>query len=107
MVAFGLFVFLQWSFDRGFFNYISRETLSGLSDFGTMVTGYYDKQTGWASLKNNQGLWLELHGGMLENYRKNGIEDKENGRRLPPPPPPHDPEWIGSRVVLLDAEKNT
>lgn len=103
MVAFGLYFFLQWNFDRGFFNYVNKQVLADLEELGEKLSGYYDEQKQWQSLEDNHMLWIHLQRDMQD--KKNGARPEEWRERSHPHPPPVDPSWLGSRIMLLDAGK--
>ncbi len=106
IMAIGMFVFMQWSFDRGFLNYINRQDLNKLELLAKRLTDNYVKNGNWAFIKGNHRLWQKMHVAIFET----------NTMDLPPislkeanefrPPPPRNIGIIGPRVILFDAEKH-
>lgn len=129
LVAGGLFLFLQWSFDRGFLNYVNNQELQQLNTMAEALTGMYDAESGWEKLQDNHMLWLAIQRDLFHRQLREVMEsvrDKERGQRDPffrqgkevreggPPGgrfgekhvPPVDPVQFGRRLVLLDEAKN-
>lgn len=60
MVAAGMFLFMQWSFDRGFLNYVNTQELEQLDQLAERLTTSYAEYGSWQYLKKNRALWRQL-----------------------------------------------
>lgn len=109
VVATGLFFYLQWSFDRGFLNYVRKQEVSNLNRLSRQLAAYYKVQDGWEFLSDNHSLWQHIHRELsppVPGMRKHPIG---------PPPDDINPEYhplhpkaqrnIGPRLILYDAQK--
>jgi two-component system sensor histidine kinase BaeS len=110
MVSIGMFLFIQWSLDRGFLNYVNNQRTSELKSLSTNLIKEYGQHGNWEFLKNNNLLWHQLL------VSSNGLPQMPlapngPGRPLPPqlqkrqesqPPPP--PE-SAIRFALFSAAK--
>jgi len=56
----GMLVFVQWSLDRGFLEYINTQALEKLADFDQPLAEYYQKNGSWDSLRNDPRSWHRL-----------------------------------------------
>ena len=107
IVAGGLFFFLQWSFDRGFLNYVNNQELKQLNTMAEELASYYSEKSGWERLKDNHFLWVNIQRGLFQETRRKNMEMAgEAGRPHQPPPPPMDPIQFARRIVLLDLDMN-
>lgn len=113
IVAIGIFFFLQWSFDRGFLNYVKSQELEQLDRFSVQLTGYYAKNGSWQFIARNHPLWQKIN---RDTSPFTEVEERlghETGRGFPsdhplPPPrilPPKAPRELGPRIVLFDADR--
>lgn len=82
----GMLAFVQWSFDRGFIDYVHAQELSQLEPLNTALAELYAADGNWDSLRQNHRQWRELH--------RQTLGTQQNGDRAPPDfrdrPPPHD-----------------
>jgi two-component system sensor histidine kinase BaeS len=112
-VAVGLFFFLQWSFDRGFLNYVKSQELEQLDRLASQLNAYYSQQGSWQFIAQNHPLWQKIHRDTspLRQVEKRGRHTEEKAfpthPPLPPPGilPPRAPRDLGPRIVLFDADK--
>lgn len=105
IMAAGMFLFMQWSFDRGFLNYINRQDLNKLELLAQRLTDGYVKNGSWEFIKGNHRLWQNMHDTIFET----------SPMGMPPkplkdpadfiPPRPRNIGIIGPRVILFNAEK--
>lgn len=113
IVAVGLFFFLQWSFDRGFLNYVKSQELEQLDRLASQLTGYYSQQGSWQFIAQNHPLWQKIHRDTSPLPQVEKGRGHEVGKPFPtrphmPPPgflPPRAPRDLGPRIVLFDADK--
>ncbi|WP_136808979.1 ATP-binding protein [Desulfosediminicola flagellatus] len=108
VVAAGLFVFLQWSFDRGFLNYVKNQELAQLDQLADRLSGYYAEQGSWDFLEDNYPLWFRIHSEVFLTPGR-PMPRMDSGRKPFPAGhigPPHDPEGIRGRIVLYNADKH-
>jgi two-component system sensor histidine kinase BaeS len=98
MVAAGLFLFLQWSFDRGFLNYVKGQELDQLDQLAERLSGYYAEQGNWQFIEGNHHLWVRLHREIfiLKGRLDQGMPSQA-GRFQQQNPPPRDPLGMGGR----------
>lgn len=68
------------------------------------LTGIYSESNGWAEIKNNHQLWLDLHREMLDNTFSKRPKPSGPHYELPPRPP-LEAGWLSARSVLLDKNK--
>lgn len=107
VVAASLFLFLQWSFDRGFLNYVKSQELTQIDQLAEQLTSYYAKQKDWEFIAHDLNLWRSIHQEvfLLEpggaTYQKEG----EMGHFRHVAPPPIDPRGIGPRIILYNTDK--
>ncbi len=114
IVAVGIFFFLQWSFDRGFLNYVKSQELEQLDRLAVQLTGYYSQNGSWQFIAQNHPLWHKIHRDTspLPQAEERGGREVEEAVPMHRPPLPHDllppraPRDLGPRIVLFDVEKN-
>lgn len=104
IVAAGLFLFLQWSFDRGFLNYVKSQELAQLEQLAEQLTSYYTKQNGWQFIAQNHPLWHRIHTDVFLSLPK-GPPHKRREPFNQFSPPPMDPRGLGPRIILYDQDK--
>ncbi|SHO49931.1 ATP-binding protein [Desulfopila aestuarii] len=122
-VAAVLFFFLQWSFDRGFLNYVKNQEIEQIQRLASKLTLYYAEHENWKFMENNHKLWVRtvtesdplsrrLHNsGPVRALPAIGKEKGAPDRRmrpessLHPAPPPNDGKIFGPRVALFDSNK--
>ena len=112
-VAVGLFFFLQWSFDRGFLNYVKSQELEQLDRLAYQLTGYYTQQGNWQFIAENHPLWQQVHrdtSPFPQEKERGHLQDEKIFANIPPLPPrgilpPRAPRNLGPRIVLFDANK--
>ncbi len=99
LVSGGLFSYIQWSFDRGFINYVNRQQLSEMETLLPRLAEAYSRHGNWRFLRENPRHWRQLLSRAPE-------------RPLPPVPPepgagpgPEPPPGRASHLALLDADK--
>lgn len=94
VVSSGMFLFMQWSFDRGFLNYVNQQELEELDLLSGRLVQHYSSHGNWDFLRDDPRLWQRIlaDGRGPRNNRGPGHDRK---------PPPH----ISPGVALFDAEK--
>ncbi|WP_163832542.1 ATP-binding protein [Spartinivicinus ruber] len=60
LVALIMFGLMQWSFDRGFLQYINQRDSAQLEKLVPSLTSYYQQQQSWQALTQNRRRWSEL-----------------------------------------------
>lgn len=104
VVASGLFLFLQYSFDRGFLNYVKSQELAKLDLLAEQLTIYYAQNEDWQFIAHNHPLWRRIH---KEVFLP--LHDENPERKTDPPPqftrPPKDGKHLGRRIILYNADK--
>jgi two-component system sensor histidine kinase BaeS len=106
VVAAGLFVFLQWSFDRGFLNYVKGQELEQLDQLAEELTSYYVEKGDWKVLEDNYPLWMRIHRDIffIKGHPEPRLQPPDD--RFPRPEgPPLSPGRVWERIVLFDADK--
>jgi len=117
----GMLALIQWSFDRGFLNYVNALEQQRLETLATTLETVYNEKGAWHWLEDNRRIWWRL---LRENAYENLSEDERrelqerfekwraenpDRQRRPPVAPPADGAPRGlrfeNRVVLLDGEK--
>jgi len=113
LVVFGMAIFMSWSFERGFINYVEARKQERIADFVTRLEYYYTEHGNWQDLKRDKAEWLRLifsdepHQNknpprwiehlMKESMTAEPSEEERAGKRPRLP--------IDKRVILLDADR--
>lgn len=99
MVSSGMFLFMQWSFDRGFLNYVHSQELAELDQLSARLIRSYAQHGDWQFLKGNYPLWHEIlsMAGRMQRSEHQPQNGQGHFRPAPPPPPP--------RIAFYDADK--
>jgi len=122
LVVIGMFAMIQWSFDRGFLNYVNALEQQRLDSLVTTLETVYSEKGGWAWLGENRRIWWRLlrenayenlteeeRRELQERFKKWRAEHPERSHRSPAPPPADGaPRGLRfeNRVVLLDGSKD-
>jgi len=103
---------MQWSFDRGFLNYVNTVELEQLNTIGRDLESYYKTQKNWDDLSNDPTkMALIIVASFPEGQLKERILEKLRSgeldkRFVPKGPLPNDlPPHFLPRVFLLDEKK--
>ena len=98
---------LQWSFDRGFLNYVKGQELAQLDQLSEQLISYYEKQGDWEFIVRNHPLWRHLHIATFTDTQTRRPGPPRVGRDHHPDflPPAIDPRVLGARIVLYDTKK--
>jgi two-component system sensor histidine kinase BaeS len=75
---------MQWSFDRGFLNYVNKTETSLFETVFDAVNQTYKKQGSWQFIQNNPRLWHQLV--------RQALPDTEYSSRPFPPPSQNSPQ---------------
>lgn len=107
VTAGGLFILLQWSFDRGFLNYVEGQEIAQLDQLAAQLVSYYEKQGDWEFIVRNHPLWRHLHVTTFADTAARRPGPSRVERKQPPDfvPPAIGPRALGPRIVLYDAKK--
>jgi len=122
VVAAGLFFFLQWSFDRGFLNYVKSQEIEQIKRLASQLTAYYAEHDNWKFMENNHPLWISTvtdndpfsrrlqSGGPMPATAPGGAWDRPPSPERPEPgvhpfPPPDGGRIVGPRVTLFNRDK--
>lgn len=121
----------QWSISHGFLNYINQVESERLDTLAIRIQNEYAHQGNWTWLDNNPRTWRWLLRQDASSYERESPPPRPppllrppppplfagpgiHRYRLPPPrpaappplpPPPADPLLLGSRLTLLDADR--
>lgn len=110
-VATALFFYLQWSFDRGFINYVRTQETFVLDRLSKQLAVYYEEQGGWEFIADNHNLWQHIHRSLLSPFpglrqrQKAAGPHPEMGGFEHPPATPETPRNIGPRIILYGTDK--
>lgn len=117
VVVAGMYIFMQWSFERGFIRFVETQQQERIKRLIARLTDEYSRDKEWYLLRNNKRRWMQI-------LRENRWQQKDRSRPWPggnlrdssnlwPPPrfaPPgpskgrsHGP--LELRLMLLDASK--
>jgi len=102
LVSGGMFLFIQWNFDRGFLNYVNQQQLSEMEQLVPRLAEAYGRHGSWDFLADDPRAWRRL---------LHSVSDRRpEAPGLPgaPPPPglkPEPPIGRAVRLALLDAER--
>lgn len=111
LVAAGLFFYLQWSFDRGFLNYVRAQEIKALDRISEELALYYDEYGNWEFLQNNHYLWQVIHNTANRPFRRDHQKPEFGGHHPGkggvghPPIPPQSPGNMGPRIILYGPDK--
>ena len=64
LVVFGMAIFMSWSFERGFINYVEARKQERIADFVTRLEYYYTEHGDWQDLKRDKAEWLDSSSAM-------------------------------------------
>ncbi len=136
IVVTGMFFLMQYSFDRGFLNYVNTKEMERLEALAiNLESAYLEQGEDWQFLQSNRRRWQQfLRDSQPEDVRptpkpnlpgagrprdrhrqqeplRPGIANRKPPRSLAPPGPsalePHDtPQRFERRVILMDSEIN-
>ncbi|MEM7017338.1 MAG: ATP-binding protein [Pseudomonadota bacterium] len=110
--------FIQWSFDRGFVAYINASEQPRIDTLLKNLEAHYASYGSWDNLLNEPRQWMELHrqSGVIGQRPRGPRRPPENrsprpprdGAHRPRPPRSHatEPQSLGRRLMLFDAEQN-
>jgi two-component system sensor histidine kinase BaeS len=100
----GMFAFMQWSFDRGFLNYVNSQELAKLTPLSDELGEFYTKQGSWELIQNDRRVWRDLH--RIHLLNEDPRFEPSNDRRQPPPRKRADSEGreLLGRISLVDAK---
>lgn len=109
-----MYLIVQWSFNRGFLQYVNTLEQERLDNLAGELEQAYGQQGGWEFLRDDPSAWLRLMlhtlpAGTLDPGRLKRLERRLERRaargELPPrEPPPGLAHRFELRVVLLDAD---
>ncbi|MCP4414739.1 MAG: HAMP domain-containing protein [Gammaproteobacteria bacterium] len=90
VVVIGMFIVMQWSFDRGFLKYVNKTELSMFDTFHSAVTEEFLEYGDWDFVLDDPRQWHELIREALPEGRPLSLRMKRrkgpgNRRRRPPP----------------------
>jgi len=121
IVASGMFILMQWSFDRGFLNYVNKTEVSLFENVHAEISETYGLHGSWEFIEDDPEIWHELVLNSLpDDYRFGQDRPPPRGRRGPPPrrlrdgkrgrgfddePPPVEPNHVLRRLKLYDSDK--
>jgi two-component system sensor histidine kinase BaeS len=121
LVVVGMFALIQWSFDRGFLNYVNALEQQRLDSLVSTLEAVYSEKGGWDWLEDNRRIWWRLlrenayenlteteRAELQQRYEKWRSENPERKHWLPPAPPADGaPRGLRfeNRVILLNADK--
>jgi two-component system sensor histidine kinase BaeS len=106
----GMFAFMQWSFDRGFLNYVNSQELAKLTPLIDELGELYAKQDSWEFIQNDRRVWRGLHRKYILN---DDLKFQSNDYRRQSPPPPFTGKIVQpggrellERISLLDDKRH-
>lgn len=102
VVSSGMFLFMQWSFDRGFLNYVNSQELQELDQLSGRLMTSYSRKGSWDFLRNNPLLWEQLLRAAESEIERPEPRAGHRGNQPSGPPPRR-----GPRVALYDADKQS
>lgn len=102
VVSGGMFLFMQWSFDRGFLNYVNSQERQELDQLAERLMDGYARQGSWTFIEGDSFLWEQiLRAAERENKTLEPRQDPRGGR------PGGLPPQRGPRVALYDVNKHS
>jgi two-component system sensor histidine kinase BaeS len=99
IVVTGMYFFMQWSFNRGFMNYVNTQDLNNMGRLADNLVAYYRREGSWDAMIGNRRLWQRIE-------KRSGPAGRD---RPPGPGVPrvNDPLRIGPRMALVAADRQT
>lgn len=82
-VAIAMFLVMQWSFDRGFLNYVNTQEKEHMMSLGDALIDVYQSEGSWDQLTNNHRQWHQLISNSAPDLNSGPPPDH---KRRPPPP---------------------
>ena len=86
VVSSGMFLFMQWSFDRGFLNYVNSQKVEGLNRLSASLVDQYSRHGEWQFLEGNERLWHQLIKATDREMERSHPGEPQPALRPPPPP---------------------
>lgn len=105
IVASSLFFFLQWSFDKGFLDYVKRQEVEQLESLSKQLASYYAQNDDWGFIAQNDRLWQNIHYQVLSSDDEPPFGEPVGDRDMKIGPPPMGTRNIGPRILLYGADK--
>lgn len=100
VVSSGMFLFMQWSFDRGFLNYVNSQGLKELDQLSQRLVANYSREKSWDFLRDNPLIWEQLLRAAETEVERQEPRAEQRGNQPFGPPPQR-----GPRVALYDVAK--
>ncbi|MDX2495688.1 MAG: ATP-binding protein [Desulfuromusa sp.] len=85
VVSSGMFLFMQWSFDRGFLNYVNSQKVEGLNRLSASLIDQYSRHGEWQFLQGNERLWHQLIKATDREMEPSRPGESQPALRPPPP----------------------
>jgi len=115
LVVAGMYLFMRWSLDRGFTEYIKTRQRERVENLIEGLNEYYAITGGWESLANNKRLWIQLLMQSYNHLHRHPAPWME--KALTEPKDRWPPDWpdtqnkrrftpLELRVMLLGADKS-
>ncbi len=102
VVSAGMFLFMQWSFDRGFLNYVNSQEMRALDQLSERLVAGYARQGNWGFIERNPFLWEQLLRAAEKEIEQPEPRAEQRGKQPAGPPPKR-----GPRAALYDADKQS
>lgn len=117
-------VTMNWSFQKGFLDYLTETELNRLDDTVERLANAYRREGSWEFIRHQHRIWASflphnldrLQSGMERGAAKPDYPSMPGPSRLPakpgmatglaPPPPPNDRSGLSTRLRLLDVNLN-
>ena len=93
----GMSAFINWSFSRGFVDYVNAQELSKLDPLREALSQAYAEHGSWDFMRENARLWHSLHRQTLDFSAKPRPKPPENRPDNRPPRPPTGEPSNGNR----------
>ncbi len=102
VVSAGMFLFMQWSFDRGFLNYVNNQEMQEMDQLSERLVANYAQHGNWKFLEGNPELWEQLLRAAAKQIEPPQLRDHDRGHKPVGPPPNR-----GPLVALYDAQQRS
>jgi len=104
-----MFFIMQWSIDRGFFQYLNSLDEGKMERMSLVLAKTYSEHGSWDFVQDNSGHWFRSLRPLLIGDSKSGrmkeIDPEKDGLPFPPPPPFGEGRRPRIPLVVLDAER--
>ncbi|MDY0189230.1 MAG: ATP-binding protein [Desulfuromonas sp.] len=102
VISSGMFLFMQWSFDRGFLNYVNSQEMQEMDQLAESLVENYAQHGNWNFLQGNHERWEQLLRAVAKQVEPLQSRALNRDNKPDGPPPPR-----GPIIALYDAQQRS